>query len=228
VLFVSHNMQAIRRLCERAILLEQGKLTMEGDVASVASHYLASVESPDDGRKRWLGLDTRPGDDLCRILEVRVTGEDGEPAGSLFSSGPINLEVEFDLASLNPAFTVGFDVFTADGVLVFTSYHRDPVEEEQPRFAPGRNALRCAIPPGLLNSGRYVLNLRVSLHNRRWIAFEESVLHFDVIADHGDSLFLNAQARSGVILPVLGWGAVEPSSGAEESKLPGARVSASG
>src|SRR5207253_3680252 len=47
VLFVSHNMQAVQRLCERAILLERGVVSLQGDVASVAQHYLASIESAD-------------------------------------------------------------------------------------------------------------------------------------------------------------------------------------
>jgi lipopolysaccharide transport system ATP-binding protein len=223
VLFVSHNMHAVRRLCERAIMLERGKIAMQGDVASVAQHYLASVDSAGDGRRRWLDP---PGDEICRIIEVRVTDDSGEPAGTFFNSQPIHITVEFDLADLNPAFMVGLDLVTSDGVLVFTSYHRDVAEDAVPRFVEGRNAFRCSIPPGLLNSGRYVLNLRVSLHNIRWIAFEESVLHFDVMADHGESAFMHAQARSGVILPVLDWRAVEPSSETSELELPAAEVSA--
>ncbi len=113
-------------------------------------------------------------------------------------------------------------------MLLFTSYQRDVKDEALPRFVEGRNAFRCTIPAGLLNGGRYMLNLRVSLHNRRFIALEESVLQFDVVFDHGDSIFLNAQARAGVILPPLEWAAVEPTFEAEQSELPGVRISASG
>ncbi len=228
VLFVSHNMQAVRRLCERAILLDRGSVVMDGDVASVTQHYLSSIDSADDGRRRWLDPETRPGNELCRILEIRATDEDDKPSGSFFSSRPINVIVEFDLAVVDPAFTVGVDLLTGDGVLLFTSYQRDVEDDAVPRFHQGRNAFRCTIPAGLLNGGRYMLNLRVSLHNRRFIALEESVLQFDVVVDHGDSIFLNAQARSGVILPELEWAAVEPTSEAGESELPAARASASG
>jgi lipopolysaccharide transport system ATP-binding protein len=228
VLFVSHNMQAIRRLCQRAILLEQGKLVMEGDVASVTQHYLSTVDSADDGRRRWDDPETRPGNEICRILEVRVTDDDDEPSGAFFSGSPINVTVEFDLAVVDPAFTVGIDLLTADGVLLFTSYHRDVEEGVLPRFTEGRNAFRCTIPAGLLNGGRYMINLRVSLHNRRFIALEESVLQFDVVFDHGESIFLNAQARSGVILPALDWSAVEPSPELDGRELPPAGITASG
>jgi lipopolysaccharide transport system ATP-binding protein len=225
VLFVSHNMQAVRRLCERAILLEEGKVVMDGDVASVAQHYLASIESPDNGVRRWEDPAKRPGNELGRIVEVRTTGDDG-PSGSFFSSRPIHLTVEFDLTVVDPTFTVGFDLITSDGVLVFTSYQRDMPDDALPQFAVGRNAFRCTIPPGLLNAGRYLVNLRVSLHNRRFIALEESVLHFDVVADHGDSIFLNSQGRSGVILPPLEWASVESASETVEEGVQSARVPA--
>src|SRR5207253_2971060 len=136
--------------------------------------------------------------ELGRIVEVRVTDDDDEPGGSFFSSRPIRIAVEFDLAVLDPAFTVGIDLLTQDGVLAFTSYQRDVADHDLPALRAGRNALRCTIPAGLLNSGRYTINLRVSTHNRRFIALEESVLMFDVVAAHGHSIFLNAQGRSGV------------------------------
>jgi hypothetical protein len=54
------------------------------------------------------------------------------------------------------------------------------------------------------------VNLRFSLHNRRWLVHEDAVLHFDVVADHGESLFMVAGGRSGVVAPVLAWSAVAP------------------
>ena len=208
VLFVSHNMQAIRRLCDRAVLLDHGKLRMEGDVAAVTQHYLSSIESADNGCRRWSD-DARPGNEIARINEVRVSDENDEPSGTFFSSHPINVTVDFDLAVADPGFTLGIDLLTGDGVLLFTSYQRDVPEAALPTFGVGRNAFRCTIPAGLLNGGRYMLNLRVSLHNRQFIALEEGVLQFDVVFDHGESIFLNAQARAGVILPPLEWTAVD-------------------
>jgi len=228
VLFVSHNMQAVRRLCERAILLDGGKLVAEGNVESVAQQYLASVDLAEAGRIRWVDPAHRPGNEICRIVEVRVTDDDDEPAPVLFTSRPIHVTIEFDLAVVHPAFMVAFDVITADGVFVLTSYHRDMPEDEAPRFVEGRNAFRCTIPPGLLNSGRYAINLRISLHKIRWIADDESVLKFDVLADHGESLFQSVEARSGVISPLLQWQAVEPTADADGRKPSAAPLTAAG
>ena len=212
VLFVSHNMQAIRRLCRTGILLEKGKLAAEGDSETVIRGYLASVGRTDEGRQVW-AADHLLGDDICQVREVTVTDEDGVPGAAFFSSRPINITLEFDLSRVDPSFTAGFDLATIDGVVVFRSYLTDHDDSAGLKLKPGRNAIRCSIPAGLLNSGRYLVNLRIGLHWIKWIVHSDDVLQFDVIADHGESLFLNDQARPGVVAPIIPWDVVAPASG---------------
>lgn len=209
VLLVSHNMQAIRRICRDAFMLEHGEIVSRGDVDTVIRHYLASVESPELGRRRW-DPGERPGDELCRVVEVRVTDEGDRPSTSFFSSRPICVTIEFDISHVDPALVVGFDLATVDGVPVFRSFQTDVEAETAPALRPGRNALRCVIPPGLLNSGRYVVNLRVLLHWTKFIVHDTGSLYFDVVADHGE--FEN-EGRPGTVAPILPWESVEPTSG---------------
>jgi lipopolysaccharide transport system ATP-binding protein len=209
ILFVSHNMQVVRRLCQRAMLLENGELKEEGDTESVVRAYLASVQTEDEGVRRW-GEEEPLGDEACRIHEVRVTDENGEPQSTFFSSKPIYVMLEFDLEAVHSALNLSIEVATIDGIVVFHSSFRDMPDGQAPRLVPGRNALRCAIPTELLNSGRYVVNLRAGLHGVRFIVYADAVLHFDVLADHGESLFLTGAARPGVIAPAVEWLAVEP------------------
>ena len=227
VLFVSHNMQAIRRLCRTGMLLDHGRLVAEGDAETVIRRYLASVESPDEGQRRWDVPDERPGDELCRVVEVRLSDADDRTSTAFFSSRPILVTLELELTAINPAFIAGFDLATFDGVVVFRTYHTDLPDAAVPRLVPGRNVLQCTIPAGLLNSGRYVLNLRISLHWTKWIVMQDNVLQFDVIADHGESLFLNDQSRPGVVSPILDWAAIEPSGRGQDDRREEAPVSAS-
>jgi len=208
VLFVSHNMQAIRRLCRTGILLHHGKLVAEGDAETVIRRYLASVGREDEGSRSW-AEDDLLGDELCQVRELRLADPDGKTATSFFSSRPIMVTLEFDLAEVNSSFTAGFDLATIDGVVVFRSYLTDVTDEPEKLLKPGRNAIRCTIPAGLLNSGRYLINLRIGLHWIKWIVYADDAMQFDVIADHGESLFLNDQARPGVVAPILHWEAVE-------------------
>lgn len=226
ILFVSHNMQAVRRVCREAIMLEQGRLVADGSMESVVRRYLASVESPELGRRRWDDPQERPGDDICRVVEVRVTDENGNPSTSFFSSKPINVTLEFDLSRVDPAFIAGFDLATVDGVTVLRAYQTDVPEAGVPALRVGRNALTCMLPPGLLNTGRYVINLRFSLHWSKWIIFDSGCLYFEVVFDHGASLFLNDPARPGVIAPILAWEAVEPETSDEVLGTPSALFAA--
>ena len=204
ILFVSHNMQTVRRLCRRAMMIEKGRLVVEGNVEDVTRRYLATIDVQGAGVRRWDGADAL-GDEECRISEVRVTSEDDQPSSTFFSSKPIYLTIEFDMPQVNPLLNASFELTTMDGVIVLMSSFRDMEDDLVPRLVPGMNALRCEIPAGLLNSGRYAINLRFSLHEVRWLVYEDAVLHFDVIADHGESFFLLATGRSGVVAPLLSW-----------------------
>jgi lipopolysaccharide transport system ATP-binding protein len=215
ILFVSHNMQIVRRLCQRAMLLESGQLTAEGAVEGVVRGYLASIDPEDAGRRVW-GPDDPLGDTALTMVEARMSDENDEPQTTFFSSKPIFVTLEFDLESVHSALNISIEVATVDGIVLFHSSFRDMPEGHAPRLVAGRNALRCAIPTELLNSGRYVVNLRAGLHGVRWIVYADAVLHFDVLVDHGDSLFLVGSARPGVIAPAVEWLAVEPDADAQQ------------
>ena len=151
-----------------------------------------------------------------------MTDELGELATTFLSSQPVVVTIEFDLLRTDPAFTAGFDLVTMDGAVVFRSAYTDSPEASRPRLVEGRNAIRCEIPAGLLNSGRYGINIQMQLHNSQLLVHEVGALGFDVVADHGESLFLNSQGRPGVVAPILAWNAVEPGvgEGGEVSPIP--------
>jgi lipopolysaccharide transport system ATP-binding protein len=204
VLFVSHNMQAVKSLCDRAVNIDGGRVVYEGLPDEVVESYLTAQDEL-SSEKVWADPAERPGDEHCRLLAVRVLDEQGRTAGSLFSSDEIRVELEVDVLALHSALCIGFDLTTADGVPVFRSYHTDVVEHERPTVKPGRNVLQCAIPGGLLNAGRYLVQPRISLHFLKWIVQTEAAVHFDVLFGHGDSHFLNAGSRPGAIAPILAW-----------------------
>ena len=218
ILFVSHNMQAVRRLCDRAILLEGGQLVEDGRTEDVVRRYLSSVDSTELARRRWEDPETRPGNALCRLVEVRVTDQAGEPATIFMSSQPIVVALEFDLAELHSSLAAQFDLFSSDNSVVFRSSHTDSPESSRPRLVLGRNAVQCVIQPGLLNSGRFTVCVRIQLQSSEMIVHEDGVLSFDVIADHGESLSLNGQGRPGVVAPILPWSAVEPAVDADSEE----------
>src|SRR6266481_6036983 len=74
ILFVSHNMQAITRLCERAILISHGGLQQDGSASETAGKYLLqSASTP--AERVWSEPLSAPGDGVARLRKVRVRDE---------------------------------------------------------------------------------------------------------------------------------------------------------
>ena len=214
VLFVSHNMQAVRGLCTRAIELDAGKVVNQGEVRAVVDTYLRQ-----DAGKGAGGL-WRPsaplGDDEVRLVSVRLIGADGRTTDRFLSSAPVGVEMVVDVRTESPSLCIGFDLGAGDGGIVLRTYQTDVALDEWPSLARGRNRLSCAIPAGLLNEGRYRVLPRIGLHNMRWIVHEDSSVAFDVVGDHAKSPYAWF-ARPGVVAPVIQWHA-QPARAGEVSQ----------
>jgi lipopolysaccharide transport system ATP-binding protein len=204
VVFVSHNMQAVKILCDRAVHIEGGTIVNEGATDRVVESYLTAQDEL-TWEKFWADPARRPGDEHCRLVSVRVLDSDARPTSLFSSSDEIQLELEVDVEEPHPALCIGFDLSTADGVPVFRSYQTDVPEDERPVVTQGRNVLRCTVSGGLLNAGRYFVQPRISLHSLKWIVQSEAAVHFDVLFAHGDSEFLKAGSRPGIVAPILSW-----------------------
>jgi lipopolysaccharide transport system ATP-binding protein len=211
VIFVSHNMQSVRSLCERAILLEHGRRIDDGPTDAIVRSYLASIEPADTGVRGWEDPATRPGNDDCKLVRVRVMDDVGDPGASFFSSQRISVGVDLELSTPDPGLVIAVDVVAADGTTVFRSYSTD--DDDGPRLGrrTGPLAVRCPIPSEFLNAGRYLVNVRVHVRGIDGIINEPALLRFDVTADHGASYYIDSHhARPGVVAPVLTWEEGEP------------------
>jgi lipopolysaccharide transport system ATP-binding protein len=207
VLFVSHNMQAVRSLCSEAFLLNSGELVSRGEVQSIIREYLAS-QSLSKGEVIW-EPETAPGNPEARLVSIRVLSEEDEVQESCPSDQNILIEISFLSQKINKALCVGFDLITADGTIVFRSYQTDLPFDEWLVVQTGLNHWRCIIPAGLLNAGEYYICPRLSIHNLYWIVKQDMSVKFNVILGHGVSPFWNSikntNSRPGVIAPILKW-----------------------
>lgn len=127
VLFVSHNMSAILRLTEQAIVLEKGRLVMQSPTAQAIDYYMASGFS-DVGEHFWKP-DEVPSDasPFCP-LALRVKDRQGRVVDTMRSTDPITVEVEYRLSSPITGLRVGIYLLTLRGEYVFTSFDIDQPE----------------------------------------------------------------------------------------------------
>jgi lipopolysaccharide transport system ATP-binding protein len=208
VLFVSHQMPAIKSLCSRAIHVDRGRVVQDADPESVVSQYLQCAASDLCPARVWSDPEQRPGNEQVRLVSIRVVDGEGELLGTYASKEPILVEMEWDLAFLHSALCLGFDLIDRDGNTVFRSVHTDQHEREWPSLCVGRNRLQCRIPPGLLMFGSYYLAPKAFLHGISWVLNGRQEVSFDVQMNHSPSPFWNMEDRlkfPGIVAPSLPW-----------------------
>ncbi len=199
VLFVSHNLQAVHGLCDRAVYLEHGQLVELGEASAIVRSYLErnAAVSPE---MTW-NENERPGDEILKLASVRVLTGEGHLLSSTAADSSVVVEIEVDLISAARV-AVGFDLEAEDGTVVLSSFLPGDGNTSS-ALAVGRNRLRATIPGGLLNTGRFTIGPRASRVGVGQIFHAASSIQFEVLSAQADPLF--GLRRQGVVAPTLGW-----------------------
>jgi lipopolysaccharide transport system ATP-binding protein len=208
VLFVSHQMNAVERLCSRALLIDKGRLQMESqDVRSITRFYLSGGETF-PAQSEWRNAGNQFTNPWFQPQHLFLADASGVP---LRMPVTVNSEIWFYIVAefkmLDPALVIGYAIYAESGELLYLSCQTDGREEEWPRLRLGKAVLRGRIPPRLLNEGTYRLDLIAGLHNRQRL-FKEGgggpSVFLDLRGGLSDSPLRNKKRR-GLLAPVVAW-----------------------
>jgi lipopolysaccharide transport system ATP-binding protein len=203
VFFVSHNMGAIRNLCDHAVLIEHGRLTHEGSPAEVIRRYLAST-SPDGntgGAIDWEGRSDAPASEDFALVRLRLLDPTGAPSGTFEADQPIVIEITYDVRHRMRGARVQIQLGTQEGETAFQSTdHRYQSEV----LEPGRYQSICTIPGGLMNRRRYTLAVQCDIPGERYVLPMAEYLSFDV-AGAGNQASNFPEPWPGVVCPKTEW-----------------------
>jgi lipopolysaccharide transport system ATP-binding protein len=177
VVFVSHQMTAIRRLCGKTVWLEAGKVRDYGTTGDVVARYeresLGTALPGADGRGEAPAY-------RARYLSWVVDGASPEDAHTIRDLAPVSFRLTIDVREPVRAGYGGFEIFDLDGRLIWSTATNDQGRGDLP-FAPGRYALRFRLPLLPLRPGTY--RLHASFYDREgtrllddWWAMPELVL----------------------------------------------------
>lgn len=207
ILFVSHNMNAIERLCGRCLHIDTGALQNDStDVLGVISGYLDGNHRQ-LGRSEWVNTDNGFRKQAFQPTRLALTDQHGATVQMpLRNNQPCWVTIEGIIEQLDPLLQIGFAVYDEKENLLFWSFHTDMTQENWPRLVQGRNVLRAEIPARLLNQGVYRLCCLVSLYQRTWVLDHASgiaVTH-NIRGGLSDSPYW-MEKRPGYIAPVLKW-----------------------
>jgi lipopolysaccharide transport system ATP-binding protein len=198
VLFVSHNMTAIRSLCSRAILLQQGRKAMEGEAGMCIDRYLAEV-TKEASNEAELTEAPRPrvADKTLQIERVRIVSLDGRPL--VRSGDPFEMELDFRVSDPIVGVTLGINVQSVDSVSIMecrSSHHYGAIEIS----VPGQYRISCRIKQNILSPGLYFLGVGARCASK-YLDYVPQAITFEVYSDETVASLWLDDVRSCVRVP---------------------------
>ncbi|MBD2114427.1 MULTISPECIES: ABC transporter ATP-binding protein [Cyanophyceae] len=200
VLFVSHNIAAMRSLCSRAILLNQGHLIEDSNVENIVAKYLAE-EDISESVVKWDSR-TAPQSPEIRFIRAYILNDQGDYASLLDCRKGFQVAVEYEILKPLRDLRIGFFMQNLEGVAICGS--NDPMAWIKPVREPGRYVSQCDFPGYILNAGRYSVYFGADIPPyTKLLVSTPYCLSFTVEDVEGHGL-LN-EKLPGVIRPNLNW-----------------------
>jgi len=206
VLFVSHNMQTVTRLCPRTILLNNGSVVADGPSHQIVSVYMNS-EKITKAENKWTNLDEAPGDEVVRLCAVRVKTGEGLISEAIDIRKPVYIEMEYEVLKPDYIFLVYYHLFNSDGIQLFESIENHPSWINRPRPA-GRYVSTSCIPGNFLSEGLMFVSPSIRTLNPeiRRLRVNDAVAFQVIDSLDGDSARVNYIGNlGGVVRPLLKW-----------------------
>jgi lipopolysaccharide transport system ATP-binding protein len=207
VVFVSHMLSSIAQLCDRAIQINGGTIVQDGPPAEVIANYLHQTHSAGIERA-WETEESAPGDDLVRIMAVRVLLHDGMPPGIVDVRRPIGIETVFRVLRHGKPVFPKIKVLDRESTIAFNAMDTDKRWHEPTR--PGEYVATAWIPGNLLNEGAVSAEVAVCSIDFPKLEHHASVyeaVSFEVL-DPGDGDTARGTFGGqwkGVVRPLLEW-----------------------
>jgi lipopolysaccharide transport system ATP-binding protein len=206
VLFVSHNMQAVAQLCDRALWLESGEVVEDGRSEELVAHYLQTAAGSESSRS-WDDLETAPGDDLVRLRSLRIIREDGSTADFVDAREPVGVEVRFEVLREGVPIFPKIKV-NAGNQVAFNAMDVDARWHEP--TPPGEYLSTAWIPANFLNEGLMyayadICSIDAPKLHHHLTGYSPVSFHVQDPAE-GDSARGNFTGQwKGVVRPLLDW-----------------------
>jgi lipopolysaccharide transport system ATP-binding protein len=206
VIFVSHQLPAIAQLCDRAIQIDAGRVVGDGRAADVIANYLHQTHS--SGSVREWSEQSAPGNDLAKILAVRLVPHEGMPPGVVDVRRPVAIETVFKVLRDGKPLFPKLKLLDQEGAIAFNAIDTD--ERWLDPTPPGEYVSTAWIPGNLLNEGSVIVEMAICSIDFPKLEHHAAVyeaISFEVLdPGEGDSARGNFAGQwRGVLRPMLEW-----------------------
>jgi lipopolysaccharide transport system ATP-binding protein len=203
VLFVSHNMTAIRNLCSKVVWLKEGQVHSIGNTISISDEYLQHsfrVESLKDLETIMASLPTDP---VLRLLGVKIM-QNGSHCDVVLNGKPLEIEIRYEVLQRTLGLRIYFDLCDEERNILVRTFNDDDADEMS-FVEPGKYVSKAMIPADLLAPRPYELRLYGTIYNERSIPPGGIGIQFVVEKSNGiNRAYPNEPIRS-KLMPRINW-----------------------
>ncbi len=196
VLFVSHNMNSIRNLCSRGVLLEMGQVKLDGDVDTIVSHYLSANSTSEDRSQIQ-----RTGIGQIKITGMKILDDQEREIDQLISGDKISLQFAFE--NNDPTINSSEFIFSLQIRDEFGSPIASYISDEmkisfQGEKIPPTGIIVVDIPSLMLRGGKYIVKTRINLKETGFKHMQDEINNLgDLIVLPGDHWDVGKDNRTG-------------------------------
>ena len=205
VLFVSHDMQAMTRLCSRVIWLRNGQVERDGATLDVVGEYL-HAQSQIGADRSW-EISEAPGNEVARLRRVRVHDENNLSVTAVDVRRPVYVEMTYDVMSPGSVIIPNAHFYTAEGACMFVSHDWAGGWRDRPREA-ATYVSTVEVPGDLLAEGSVFVTVAASTYAPFSVHFVERDAVTFTVVDSGDGNSARGDYTGnipGVVRPLLDW-----------------------
>ncbi len=205
ILFVTHNLDSLRKFCDNTLLLDSGKLIGKGKTGEMITRYVQHHLATQATREWATTAET--GKQPAKLIRAYLHDENNNVVSRFDTTEKIGISMEYEILKENVAFTHGINVYNQENANIFNS-HDVKTALEQAKRGRGNYRATAWIPGNLLPEGIFTIGLALFLPNPVDIlAHEKEALSFEVFTD-----FSKLSARGnyadefpGYVRPLLQW-----------------------
>jgi lipopolysaccharide transport system ATP-binding protein len=208
ILFVTHHMNAVERLCQKLLWLDSGRIAaFTDDIKDSLRRYMVGTGDPDSASE-WINPGNEFRSEWFFPRRFAITDRTGRVHRMpVPNNEDLWLHVEIDVAEPDPALNIGYALYSQEGELLYWSCHTDGAETSWPQVRKGRNSLMAKLPARILNEGTYRIELFGALHFRQWLVAPGTQAPSILLRIQGglsdSSMFV--VRRPGLLAPIMEW-----------------------
>lgn len=180
VLFVSHNMSAVKALCDRGLLIEDGKIDFDNEISEVIERYIGGNDRIQSEINRRINLIHHPRDkNYSRIAQlVSIELKNGDYANTVDGQKPFEIIINIDSKKdFEVSCQISIQNSLNQNILLFSS---ELQKRQLFELTTGLNTIICHIEPTLLTSGKYTIACGIAIGPHEWIDLIFNAISFEI------------------------------------------------